>query len=761
MANCKEEQFSSEENLTMEELRNKLAQMNLPISGARSVLVARLNRAISEGQSNLKEQASGERSAEKRSTGTKPKTKHGQDVDESLEKLRSKELRERLASLGLETKGRKAELRERLRAALEEDASSEEETDYESETEEDEENESERRRSVRNGHQNCDRCCRKTRRRTTLSFQDVQDALEVFTGENNENINQWFRTFEETASMCMWTEEQKIIYTKKLMRGSAKIFVNYECHARTWCEFLIKEFLKKFNTWQIHHRLQETKKRDDEGCMAYMYRMLGIASHMDMEEAAKMWYIVEGIRDKEVNKTILYGARSMKELKENLIIYEEQKSRKAESSVRQVRPEDNRKYRQSGSVVKYRRCHNCGDKEHVSADCPNKSGGPKCFKCREFGHIATNCANILKVKTRCDGWRNENKGGVKQIKIMDKNVVAKIDTGSDLNLVRMRAVNVHTMGRFKTEIVIDGLKATLDFDVVPDNYLGHDVLLGIELTEQMEIRVKHKQVKFIQIKKEQRVNQCAVEVELDHIEEKQQEKQQEIEILRKERDLERERITKAANQADQAEQSLISVVKEYEQYREKMQKTITDAEVAFSKLLEEKNALALQLEEEKRKCEDLQFRFEEESVNKDDIQKERREQFVIDTVNENKIKDIEKLLLEERERVCQLERVSIKSFETEEEMTRLRNEVSNATTQETQQIEDLQSRNKNWEESRDNLENEVQEKRIIMEQCIDQKTELQSKLKENQQESAVHKESEKSWRTEMERATKDLEKRIR
>lgn len=51
-----------------------------------------------------------------------------------------------------------------------------------------------------------------------------------------------------------------------------------------------------------------------------------------------------------------------------------------------------------------------------------------------------------------------------------------------------------------------------------------------------------------------------------------------------------------------------------------MQKTVTDAEVAFSKLLEEKNALALQLEEEKRKCEDLLFRFEEESVNKDDIQ---------------------------------------------------------------------------------------------------------------------------------------------
>lgn len=51
-----------------------------------------------------------------------------------------------------------------------------------------------------------------------------------------------------------------------------------------------------------------------------------------------------------------------------------------------------------------------------------------------------------------------------------------------------------------------------------------------------------------------------------------------------------------------------------------MQKTVTEAEIALTRLQEERNALAVQLEEEKRKCEDLLFRFEEESVNKDDIQ---------------------------------------------------------------------------------------------------------------------------------------------
>lgn len=42
------------------------------------------------------------------------------------------------------------------------------------------------------------------------------------------------------------------------------------------------------------------------------------------------------------------------------------------------------------------------------------------------------------------------------------------------------------------------------------------------------------------------------------------EKQQEIEFLRRERDLERDRVTKAANQADQAEQSVILIKQEYD-----------------------------------------------------------------------------------------------------------------------------------------------------------------------------------------------------
>lgn len=38
-----------------------------------------------------------------------------------------------------------------------------------------------------------------------------------------------------------------------------------------------------------------------------------------------------------------------------------------------------------------RRCHFCGAAAHLAADCLTKEKGIKCFECRDYGHIATQC----------------------------------------------------------------------------------------------------------------------------------------------------------------------------------------------------------------------------------------------------------------------------------------------------------------------------------------------------------------------------------
>ena len=325
MANVEDERLSGEEGSMLEELRSKLARLNLLIS-SKSVLMARLNRACKAGQSTPKGSKRDEESTNQRDLRSGQRAERNQDGNEDLEKLRTKELRTRLASLGLKVTGRKSELRARLQAALEgNNTSSEEESDDGSEDED-------KKRCTRTQERYAtvypyrDEHYQKAHIASMLSFRDVEDTLESFSGDKGENVERWFESFEEVADTCMWSDGQKAIYARKLLKGSAKIFVSFECHARTWHELkkgLIREFSKKSNSRQVHQKLREMRKKSDEACLAYMYRMLKIASYVDIEEEAKVEYIIDGIIDKEVNKSTLYGAASIKKLRKRLNAYKE------------------------------------------------------------------------------------------------------------------------------------------------------------------------------------------------------------------------------------------------------------------------------------------------------------------------------------------------------------------------------------------------------------------------------------------------------
>lgn len=99
----------------------------------------------------------------------------------------------------------------------------------------------------------------------------------------------------------------------------------------------------------------------------------------------------------------------------------------------------------------------------------------------------------------------------KNVKIMNKDVTAVLDSGSDLHLMRssfyvligapqirpettkfdsMGTTGCRTLGRFTAEITIDGLVLTLDIDIVPDHFTTHDFILGGELSDFAEIHIR-------------------------------------------------------------------------------------------------------------------------------------------------------------------------------------------------------------------------------------------------------------------------------
>uniref|UniRef100_A0A4W5LND1 CAP-Gly domain containing linker protein 2 n=1 Tax=Hucho hucho TaxID=62062 RepID=A0A4W5LND1_9TELE len=130
------------------------------------------------------------------------------------------------------------------------------------------------------------------------------------------------------------------------------------------------------------------------------------------------------------------------------------------------------------------------------------------------------------------------------------------------------------------------------------------------------------------------------------------EKQQHIEQLLAERDLERAEVAKATSHICEVEKELSVLKAQNLQYVTETESNLQQVRTLLASTQKDKVELANQLEEEKRKVEDLQFRVEEESITKGDL---------------------EQSTVEEQSRVMQLEdELALRRAEIEELQVRLR-----------------------------------------------------------------------------------------
>ncbi|XP_036028326.1 CAP-Gly domain-containing linker protein 1 isoform X14 [Onychomys torridus] len=138
------------------------------------------------------------------------------------------------------------------------------------------------------------------------------------------------------------------------------------------------------------------------------------------------------------------------------------------------------------------------------------------------------------------------------------------------------------------------------------------------------------------------------------------EKQQHIEQLLAERDLERAEVAKATSHVGEIEQELALARDGHDQHVLELEAKMDQLRTMVEAADREKVELLNQLEEEKRKVEDLQFRVEEESITKGDL--EQKSQFSEDPENTQtklehaRIKELEQSLLFEKTKADKLQR---------------------------------------------------------------------------------------------------------
>lgn len=356
-----------------------------------------------------------------------------------------------------------------------------------------------------------------TRRNQLLTFRDVEESMETFNGDDKIDVKKWLDDFEEMATLCEWSDIQKVVYAKRLLRGSAKLFVNYEKCTKTWKKLrraLKEEFGTVVDSHAVHRELLRRKKTSNESCQAYTYKMLEIAAQADVDVKSVIQYIIEGIQDDAVNKTILHGATTIRELKEKFIQYEAIK-KEEKSKTKQPKSDEKKKMAKGDaaagtSSTETRRCFNCGSRDHLGKVCPMKDKGAKCFKCNQYGHIAKFCKESAAIpkETACIIIKNQPQKQVKRIEITNQYFNSIIDTGSDLSLISLEcykkigcpalseginfdglgALNNNTRGSFIADVVIDDGKYKITFHVVGNEIMKHAVLIGADFLNLVELR---------------------------------------------------------------------------------------------------------------------------------------------------------------------------------------------------------------------------------------------------------------------------------
>lgn len=223
-----------------------------------------------------------------------------------------------------------------------------------------------------------------------FTIKDVEGSLTHFTGDDKLPIKKWITEFEDVSDLLHWSELQKLIYGKRMLKGSAKRFISFEKDVTSWSILkrkLKKEFKIKLNSALIHSQLYKRRRQSGESSRQYIYAMQEIAEQGYIEEEALVQYIVDGLPDEDNNKTSLYEAGTISELKKKLEVYDRLKERTqkkktlmkkdtSKTGIKDTKKETKANVKSSDK----KRCFNCGSPEHDVKNCADADKGPKCFK---------------------------------------------------------------------------------------------------------------------------------------------------------------------------------------------------------------------------------------------------------------------------------------------------------------------------------------------------------------------------------------------
>lgn len=89
----------------------------------------------------------------------------------------------------------------------------------------------------------------------SIKFHDVRESLNVFTGDDTYSIAKWVDDLEEISEVCGWSNIELLIYSKRLVTGTAALYLRSKTGIKSWATLqqrLLNEFRSHLTYADIH-----------------------------------------------------------------------------------------------------------------------------------------------------------------------------------------------------------------------------------------------------------------------------------------------------------------------------------------------------------------------------------------------------------------------------------------------------------------------------------------------------------------------------
>ncbi|XP_072936600.1 uncharacterized protein [Epargyreus clarus] len=365
---------------------------------------------------------------------------------------------------------------------------------------------------------------------STLYAQSSSNHKNILSdfdpSSKTQRMDIWLKKVNECAAVYGWDDKTTIHFALQKLQGLAKVW--YESlpsilfNWNEWQEKLISAFPCEINYGQALEDMLKRKSRFNEPIEVYYYDKLALLNQCNIEGKRAVDCIIHGLTDKTIKSSAVSLRCSEPEQLLQFLM--------SNKETFQVMDRTNYKTRlgidtntfgnnKMGNKVSTAQnnslfCFNCKEKGHPFLKCPKPI--VRCNKCNRVGHKTDDCFSVNRdgindtiQKTMLISNLNPSSKFYKDIYV--NNVASKgfVDFGSDVSLIGQSFAAclglslsdkssilkgfgnqvVQTLGTVQVILIIDGVRADVECQVVDDKYLEVPILIGQTFTEQQHVTV--------------------------------------------------------------------------------------------------------------------------------------------------------------------------------------------------------------------------------------------------------------------------------